>query len=406
MDGAGIAPLQRDGEVAGRPPCVAFVADDGATGPIARAQAGQGWPASVVEGGVDAAVAALADGPTPSVLLIDLDGVDDPVTAMEGLADLCDPGTRVVAFGSANDVTLFRALLALGVEDYLTKPLGDEAVVQALDRLAQRPARSRQEEPERRGRLLAVVGARGGVGATGLAVNLAWLAAERHGRRTVLVDLDLRFGTTALALDRDPGRGLRDALANPERVDDLFLQRAAVKLTQRLSLLCAEEEPDQRTALTEEGVEQVADRLRAGFDAVVVDLPRTEMAVAGQLDEGDRLLVATDYTLAGLRDAARLLRHVRAARPHVEVAVVVMQVGAPGRAEVVRADLEKALSAPVAAEIPFEPKPFVASARIGVPVVRHAPRSRAAAALCALSDRLDPAPVALRPLWKRLLRRR
>jgi pilus assembly protein CpaE len=402
MDGR-LLPALREG----RAPCAAFLTEPESAALVGRVQAARGWPVAAAEGGLDAAATALSSGPTPAILVIDLDGLDDPLSGVERLADLCDPGTRVLALGGANDVRLFRDLLALGVDDYLTKPLVEADLDRALSRLAERPAPAPAPAAEARARagLVAVLGARGGVGATSLAAGLAWILAEERGRRTVLVDLDLAFGTTALLFDVEPGRGLAEALSNPERVDELFLSRAAVRVSDRLSLLCAEEPPDRRLPGRPEGLAAVLDSLRSGFERVVLDLPRAAAADLPEMGEGDRIVVATDHSLAGLRDTVRLTRTLRAARPKAELLLVALQAGAPGRAEVRRADIEKAAEARVAFEVPYDAKGFVAAAQAGQPLVRHAPRSRAASAHRAVAAGLDPAGPERRGVLARFLRR-
>ena len=86
----------------------------------------------------------------------------------------------------------------------------------------------------------AVVGTRGGVGASMLATSLAWLFSADHKRPTALLDLDVHFGTGALSLDLEPGRGLTDAIENPSRIDGLFIERAMIRANDNLALLSAE----------------------------------------------------------------------------------------------------------------------------------------------------------------------
>ena len=142
------------------------------------------------------------------------------------LAEVCDEGTQVIALGDINDVELYRSLIGHGVHDYLVKPVSAETVAAALTRAERGP---NGEPAPKIGRLIAVIGARGGVGATTVATNLAWTLAHDHDMRVALVDLDLFFGTCGLALDLELGRGFREALENPARVDSLFIERAMVQ---------------------------------------------------------------------------------------------------------------------------------------------------------------------------------
>src|SRR5205809_6693557 len=88
--------------------------------------------------------------------------------------------------------------------------------------------------------MAAVIGVRGGVGASTIATSLAWLLGEKARRTTALLDLDVHFGTGALALDLEPGRGLTDAVESASRVDGLFLERGMVRAHERPAGLPAE----------------------------------------------------------------------------------------------------------------------------------------------------------------------
>ncbi|WP_207479785.1 nucleotide-binding protein [Arenibaculum pallidiluteum] len=389
-----------------RLPCAAFLSESASAAVAGRAMAARGWPVAAAEGGLDAAATALSSGRTPAVLLLDLDGVAEPLAALERLADLCEPGTRVIAVGSANDVALFRSLLAAGIDDYLTKPLAEPALAEALRRASERPAPAAAPVPaaDAAGRAVVVVGVRGGVGASSLAASLAALRAG-EGRPTVLVDLDLQFGAAALAFDVEPGRGLLEALANPERVDELFLQRAAVKLPDGLSILCAEEGPERRLPARQEGTALVMERLRAGFETLILDLPRWTVADLPPLDARDQVVLVTDYTLRGLRDCVRLARHFRGLASAPQILVVASPVGDPARTEVARADVEKAVGVPVSVEMPFDPKLFTAAGRNGRPAFAAGPRSGTAAAVRRLGALLFPGTAPPVPLWRRVLAR-
>jgi pilus assembly protein CpaE len=200
----------------------------------------------VVTGSVAAAIKRLAGGEAPRTLILDLSGSATPLADFEKALAEAGPGLGALALGSVNDVRLYRHLLAAGASDYLVKPLEPHHLSEAIALAAQRTAVA---EPvgQQLGRIVVFAGTRGGVGTTTAAVNTAWLLAHEHKRRTALVDLDLYFGTVALALDLDPGRGLREALEQPARIDSLFIERAMVRQGDYLSVLSAEEPMEERS---------------------------------------------------------------------------------------------------------------------------------------------------------------
>lgn len=242
-----------------------------------------------------------------------------------------------------------------------------------------------------------MVGARGGVGASALAANLAWLAGHmQDGRRAALVDLDLQFGSAALALDIEPGRGLADALRTPSRIDDLLIERASVKIDEQFSVLCAEGGLELPLQVDPTAIESLIERLRAGFDCVIVEMPRSLVPSQSQLiAAADAILVVADYTLVLARDCPRLLTRLKEARPKGSIKVAVNRVGAPGHGEIKRPDLEKALGTKVDVEIPHDAQTASQSLQAGKPMVVAAKKAKTCDIIRSLAmDICDMAPAA------------
>ena len=156
----------------------------------------------------------LGEKRSPKILIVDISDVDMPVSQVHQLAEVCEPGVTVIAIGKRNEIGLYRDLMQAGVSDYIVKPVTAALLAQALS-----PEADRRREPprsvEKLGKMVAVVGARGGVGTTTLAVNLAWYLADRQSRRVALVDLDLQNGDCALALNLKPTAGLARGAHQP-----------------------------------------------------------------------------------------------------------------------------------------------------------------------------------------------
>ena len=220
-----------------REPFAAFVCDDVTRAAAARAAADNGWADSqILEGGIAGALTVLPNIPTPKLLVVDLSKSNDPIAEAGNLALVCDENTRVIALGTVNDVNLYRELTELGVEDYLLKPVSVEVLATAMAH--ELPSANADDEADaRQGRLVTVIGARGGVGATSVAVNTAWMMAHEQNIRVALVDLDLHFGTVALSLDVEPGRGFTEAIEAPSRIDGLFIERAMTRAAKNLFVL-------------------------------------------------------------------------------------------------------------------------------------------------------------------------
>ncbi len=167
--------------------------------------------------------------------MIDVDGQSDPVGMAERLIDLCGTDCKLILVGSANDVELYRKMLKAGITDYLVKILADETLNQAL--AAALRGRFSGSGRKRDARIIVVIGARGGVGASTIAVNTGWLLAHELKLTCALLDLDLQFGTSSLSLDLEPGRGLRDIVNAPDRVDSLMIASSLVPESDQFMVL-------------------------------------------------------------------------------------------------------------------------------------------------------------------------
>lgn len=222
-------------------------------------------------GDVATASGSLAKSTSPRLLIVDIAGVEDPVARLNELANVCDPDVNVIAVGDRNDIVLYRDLKNIGIADYFVKPLVKD-VVTRICRNALNPG---LEQPKMRtGKLIFVIGVRGGVGATTIATHTAWHLSETGRRRVVLLDLDLKHGDTSLQFDIVPSNALCEAVEFPDRVDKLFLDRAVQPVSDRLHLLASVAPLTQNLQVGPEGVAPLLEKLAAQYRYVVVDLPK------------------------------------------------------------------------------------------------------------------------------------
>ena len=155
-------------------------------------------------------------------MFVDLSESGDPLNDINSLAEVCEPGTIVIAAGQVNDVRLYRDLLSSGIQDYLLKPFTPDQLRDSLSQAQMMLSGPRTVEGGEHAQphvMSVFVGTRGGVGASTLASSVAWLMSEQAGRLTALLDLDIHFGTGALTLDLEPGTrpDRRDRESEPHR---------------------------------------------------------------------------------------------------------------------------------------------------------------------------------------------
>lgn len=351
---------------------------------------------SGAESPVEIALARLRAGIAPSVLVLDLSGEIAPVAALGAVRDLGGGGLRILALGMENDVGLYRELLQAGASDYLVKPVDPKALIASLNAaLAGGTGPEVAPKSPVQGRLVLFFGSRGGIGATTCALNAAWILAETFRKPTALVDLDTQFGTIALALDIDPGRGLREALERPERIDGLLIERAMIRQGERLSVLAAEEPLQQAANVAPEAIEILLKELCRKFEWVVAEIPRGLIVPAGEaIAMASHLILVVEPSLAGLREAIRLTAFFRGDRPAPgRVLLVDAGAGRAPRTQITRSEFEKGLGQKLDLVVPFDPKAAAAGANAGRALAAIAPGGPAAKAFRDLVALLGgPAP--------------
>ena len=351
-----------------RDPFSAFVCDDDTLELIRTAANDMGWPIEKCnKGGLRNAVQSLSVAASPNILFVDMSESGDPINDINALAEVCEPGTVVIAAGQVNDVRLYRDLLSSGIQDYLLKPLSLEQVRESLTMAqamltAPKHADMQDDKPHH---MMAVVGVRGGVGASLVSTSLAWAMSEQAGRQTALLDLDVHFGTGALTLDLEPGRGLIDAIDNPSRIDGLFIERAMVRASDKLSLLSAEAPIHQPVMTDGSAFFQLEEELRGAFEMTIVDIPRQVLIPFPHLvAEAGTILLVSDVTLAAARDTIRLLSWFKQNVPSARVVLVANKFqNAVG--ELSRKEFESSIERPIDVVIPFDPKLVCQSAKLG-----------------------------------------
>ncbi|MGX1317251.1 pilus assembly protein CpaE [Bradyrhizobium sp. USDA 377] len=312
-------------------------------------------------GGMAAAIEAYRSAPTPNVIVLESDGRNDLLGGLDQLATVCDAGTRVVVIGRINDVTLYRELVRRGVSDYVLAPVGPIDVVRSICNLFSAP------EAKAVGRIIAVVGAKGGVGASTISHNVAWAIARDLAMDAVVADLDLAFGTAGLDYNQDPPQGIADAVFSPDRVDTAFIDRLLSKCTDHLSLLAAPATLDRVYDFGTDAFDAVFDTLRSTMPCIVLDIPHqwsgwTKRALIG----ADDILIVASPDLANLRNTKNLFDLLKASRPNDRPPLYCLnQVGVPKRPEIAAAEFAKAIESQPVVSIPFEPQIFGSAANNG-----------------------------------------
>jgi pilus assembly protein CpaE len=339
---------------------------------------------SVHMGGIEAAIEAYHKAPTPNVIIIETEGHSDILVGLDDLAGVCDPGTRVIVIGTAADITPYRELIRRGVNDYVIGPVEVLDVVRSICSLFS------ASEAVTVGRMIAVVGAKGGVGASTVAHNIAWHIARDVALDSVVIDLDLAFGTAGLDYNQDPVQGIANAVFSPDRLDSSFMERLLAKCTDNLSLLAAPAALDQVYDFGADAFDSIFDTLRMTTPCIVLDVPHQWTAWSRRALVGaDDILIVAEPDLANMRNTKNLMNMLKSARPNDRPPLYcINQVGMAKRPEIELHAFAKTMESQPIGTIPFDSRTFGEAANNGQMIVEVAGKHRAAKMFQQMARRL------------------
>ena len=382
----------KPGGITNREPFTAYVCDEITAEALRPVVNELGWSVDKIhKGGLRNAIQSLSVSASPQILFVDLAESGDPLNDINALAEVCEPGTVVIAAGQVNDVRLYRDLVSSGIQDYLLKPLHADMLREAFGhaQVLLNAPKIVETNTDRPHCSVAVIGTRGGVGASTIATSIAWLLAEKEKRATALLDLDVHFGTGALSLDLEPGRGLTDAIDNPSRIDGLFIERAMVKASEKLSVLSAEAPINAPLITDGSAFYQLQEEMHAAFECTVVDLPRAMLIQHPQLISDVPLgVIVTELTLASARDTIRILSWMKTNAPQTQLFVLANRVHAGAQLEISRKDFEGSIERKIDYLVPFDQKLAAQAAKLGKPFVDVGKTSKTIAPIVALAGAL------------------
>ena len=324
----------------------------------------------IVRGSIEDAIRAYETTAMPEILIVDISETPLPLSELQALADISPPQVNVVVLGTRDNVGLYRDLIDIGVTDYLVKPVPSDLLYKAIARASGQGTARRADQ--RTGKTIAVYGVRGGVGASTTALNTGWLLANIHNRHVVLADLDLTGGTLALELGMEPSSGLAELLTGPDRIDNVFVDRALLEVEERLRLLASEAALETTQEYDAAAVAALMQHLRNRFHFIIQDVDRGRPAVAMEvLQAADVRLLVMDPSLAAVRDAARILKLLEKGAEAQKTLVVLNRVRPGGRADVPLDKIIEFIDHPVDLVIPFDRKKFALASLNGEPVARR-----------------------------------
>jgi len=330
----------------------------------------------------------LEQSQAPKLVVVDTDGQDDPAAAMKRLAGMAGTECKIIAIGSANDIELYRKMLTAGAVDYLVKPLATETFGRSYSAALRGAIGGKGEAKE--AKIVVMIGVRGGVGASTIAVNTGWLLAHELKFQCALLDLDLQYGTSALALDIEPGRGLRDVVSSPQRVDSLMVASSIVAASDQFAILGAEESVEDIVPIDSAAITALLKEMRGNFDFIIIDLPRHMLASQKRLlAAAHEIVLIAEMSLAGIRDTLRIKNALQSLGSAAHVTLMASRTNASQSGQVDRDAFEKGAQIKIDFIVPEDAKAVTEAANTGKTLGATAQESPVTKVLLAFASRLS-----------------
>jgi len=318
-------------------------------------------------GNIKTAITTMTRLQTPEVLIVDISGEEYPLQSLRQLSEVVEPSVRVLVIGETDEVEFYRDIThGFGVAEYLFKPITREAVARHFVPMITH--KTLREDTAGGGRVVAVMAARGGAGATTIAGNIAWYLGISGKRHTVFIDTDLHTGYGAMLLGGKTGPGLRMVLESPDPVDPIFADAAPQPIADRLHILAGDEPLLKPLQYAPGAARRMIGALRIRYNFIMLDLPFLPVASHRELlDLAHHRVVVMDPTLASVRDTLRLLALPRGPWQPQSPTLVLNRHGRPG--SLTRKQIEEALKTKIDVVIPDLPKQLQESVGSGKPMV-------------------------------------
>lgn len=321
------------------------------------------------------------------LIIVHLDPNPEAVLAVAG--ELIDelPDTAVFTISDCTDGQLILAAMRMGVREFITKPLDDEILSAALEKVTQRRVQAVVQ-----GKLITVLGAAGGVGTSTIAANLSVEMADFTGEKVAVVDLDFRFGQIATMLDVESTYTIADLCESVEQLEQQVIERALVTHETGVNVLARPSTFSQAEHLSAAHCVGVLSSLMNMHDIVVVDGPtRFDMGAKAVLDIADEILLVAHLLVPCVRNLSRMVDGMRQVGFNMERVKLICNRTSRDSSGLSMQDLQDTLDMKVFTTLPDDWESTSGAVNLGEPLLKYAPKSRLREAIRDLAKRLhDP----------------
>lgn len=309
----------------------------------------------------------LKENRTPKILIVDLSDSELPLSDIIRIKDHSTPNINIITIGNRNDVGLFRDLMQAGVIDYLVKPLNNVILKRALDKANGVPTEILESKT---GKMIYCVSSVGGAGCSTAATNISWILANRHFKRTALIDMDFAFGTANMLLDLKAENAYLDILESSDKIDEYFIETILKKHGTRLYYLGG-------LINLARGIEHVdskafaalIDIMKKQFNYLIVDGHR-ELNHLNKIciNKSNSYVIMAEMSVASAQNTARFLEYLTIENATKKSLIVANKTGFSSRGAISREAFERVISRPIDYVLPVDEVITLAAANIGRPL--------------------------------------
>jgi pilus assembly protein CpaE len=317
----------------------------------------QGHPSDVVE--------FLKVNKTPKILIIDISDSELPLGDIAKIKEYTTPNVNIVAVGTRNDVGMFRDLLEIGISDYLIKPLNNSLLIHAVE-TANGPLK---KYVEKTGKMIQFISSVGGAGATTAVANVGWILANRHFKRTLVMDTDFCYGTTNLMLDVKAENSYLDILESPDKIDDYFVETILKRSDQRLYYLGGLIDLLRGVNVDVAAFAALMDLVKKQFNYLLIDSQRELNDVNKVcMSKANSFVVMVEMSVASAQNAMRLLEMLASTQQDKKIVIVSNKIGLSSIGALTKESFEKIIDRKIDYVMPIDENLALAAANIGQPI--------------------------------------